>query len=311
MNQERRLVEVKFPSGTEMLSGLLELPSAPGRYPALVFVHGHVAVEGAVNTWAKETYRMRDYYLPTWQRFVALGFACFAWDPPGLGRSTGEYHFHPSYYARAGEVLAAVRFLRARREIDLHRIGLIGVSQAGWVMPLAAHPRGDIAFLIALSCSGGTTWQHNLTMHRRRLERQDMPPEQVEQWIAAYQARIRLVEQKASFDEYRAEMGKFPLGPELETSGHYYQLLEAQSNTIDARQLLRNIDLPLLAVWGEEDTVEDVQVAQEAYADALAAAHNPDFTLTILPGVGHTLDLDNPQAPVYQVIEDWLLVRFK
>jgi hypothetical protein len=33
---------------------------------------------------------------------------------------------------------AGVAFLRTRPEIDPKRIGLAGVSQAGWIMPIAA-----------------------------------------------------------------------------------------------------------------------------------------------------------------------------
>ena len=44
---------------------------------------------------------------------------------------------------------AGVRFLRGRPGIDASRIGLVGVSQAGWIIPLAAS-RAKAAFMILL-----------------------------------------------------------------------------------------------------------------------------------------------------------------
>ena len=38
----------------------------------------------------------------------------------------------------ASDIAAGVEFLRSRPEIDRNRIGLAGVSQAGWIVPIAA-----------------------------------------------------------------------------------------------------------------------------------------------------------------------------
>jgi dienelactone hydrolase len=51
----------------------------------------------------------------------------------------------------AGDVAAGVRFLRTRPDIDPRRIGLFGVSQAGWILPLAAHELGGVSFMILWS----------------------------------------------------------------------------------------------------------------------------------------------------------------
>jgi len=44
---------------------------------------------------------------------------------------------------------AGVRFLRARSDIDARRVGLLGPSQAGWIIPIAAGRIGA-AFMILL-----------------------------------------------------------------------------------------------------------------------------------------------------------------
>ena len=90
-------------------------------------------------------------------RLTSLGFAVLRFDKRGVGESTGTFVFvgtrdSPEVFPQlAGDVAAGVRFLRTRTEIDPHRIGLIGNSQAGWILPLAAQMDGDVAFLVLLS----------------------------------------------------------------------------------------------------------------------------------------------------------------
>ncbi len=44
--------------------------------------------------------------------------------------------------------------MKARRDIDDKHIGLWGISQASYVMPLALSQSEDIAFMICVSCGG-------------------------------------------------------------------------------------------------------------------------------------------------------------
>jgi dienelactone hydrolase len=51
----------------------------------------------------------------------------------------------------AGDALAGIESLRARTDIDPARTGFFGISQAGWIMPLAASRRSHVAFIISVS----------------------------------------------------------------------------------------------------------------------------------------------------------------
>jgi dienelactone hydrolase len=48
----------------------------------------------------------------------------------------------------AGDMIAGVEFLKTRPEVDPSRIGLFGVSQAGWIIPIAASRSADVKFMI-------------------------------------------------------------------------------------------------------------------------------------------------------------------
>ena len=98
-----RTEEVRFLCGGNTLAGVLVLPETPGPFPAIAFVIGSGP--------ADRTYYGMAPHL--WRHFARHGFACLAWDKPGMGRSTGDYNSQ-TFRDRADEALAAVRFLRGR-----------------------------------------------------------------------------------------------------------------------------------------------------------------------------------------------------
>jgi hypothetical protein len=110
-----------------------------------VFVHG----DGPNNRTAGGS------YLPIMERMLAAGYATFAWDKPGSGASGGEIDRNHLLAQRSQIVLDAIDLLKQRRDIDAGRIGLWGISQAGYVMPKVLEQSDDVAFLIAISCPGG------------------------------------------------------------------------------------------------------------------------------------------------------------
>jgi dienelactone hydrolase len=124
-----------FPSGELTLRGKLVLPPGEGPFPVVVLVHGS-GRESAVDT----------YFMP--YLFAPHGIATLAFDKRGTGGSDGDYT--QNFHLLAGDVLAAVEWLRGRPEIDRRRIHLAGFSQGGWIAPLAAsRTRGIRSLLIA------------------------------------------------------------------------------------------------------------------------------------------------------------------
>src|SRR5262249_61237218 len=124
--------DVRFRSGDIQLTGIVMGPRRKGKHPAIVLVHG----SGAEN---------REYMLP-WARFlIRQGMVVLGYDKRGVGGSTGDWNT-ASFDDLAGDVVAAVEYLKKRSDIDPAQIGLLGISQAGWIMPLAAVWSKDIAF---------------------------------------------------------------------------------------------------------------------------------------------------------------------
>ena len=142
--QPPRTEEITFQSGSFTLVGDLRLPEGTGPFPVVVFVHG----DGPADRTAF------GLYLPIMERMLRAGYATFAWDKPGTGESTGQLSTR-MYHQRAQIVLDAIEVMKAHPDIDRQRIGLWGISQAGYVMPLVLSMSEDIAFMICVSCGAG------------------------------------------------------------------------------------------------------------------------------------------------------------
>lgn len=138
---ERR--DARIPAGDVVLAATLYRPAgAAGNLPAVVIAHGS----------APSTRTMVGFYT---SMALRMGLAVLAFDKRGTGESTGTYvQVRPDQSVeRLGELAAdvehGVRWLAAQPGIDRSKIGLLGGSQAGWIMPLAASREPLVRFIVA------------------------------------------------------------------------------------------------------------------------------------------------------------------
>jgi pimeloyl-ACP methyl ester carboxylesterase len=116
-------IETRFSSGGETLAGRLVLPPGAGDAPLVVLGHG------SEKTSALATgFRQRLY--------PAAGVGVFAFDKRGTGQSSGKYT--QDFEVLAADAAAALNEARRLAGKRASRVGFLGGSQAGWVLPLAA-----------------------------------------------------------------------------------------------------------------------------------------------------------------------------
>src|SRR5262249_9613968 len=180
--------DVHFSNGQIRLGGTLIRPNTPGKHPALILVHASGAED-------------REYLLPLAHFLVRRGVAVLGYDKRGVGESTGDWKT-ASFEDLAGDVVAAFEFLKKCSDIDAKQIGILGWSQAGWVMPLAAVREQSIAFLISVSGAGVRVAETTLDETRNEMTARGMRPQVIEQVIALMKLQYRFAETGEGWEEY-------------------------------------------------------------------------------------------------------------
>jgi pimeloyl-ACP methyl ester carboxylesterase len=315
--QEVQVEEIQFRSGKFKVVGDLLIPAEGDRQPAVILVHG----DGPVT---------RDGYPTTLQPareiFLRNGYAVFSWDKPGSGESTGEFNRKGEWdvLTKRAEILTdAVEVLAEHPAIDPARIGLWGISQAGWVMPKALELSGGVAYMIVVSGGAEASPEQVAYLFGQKVACGGGSAEDVA-LVEQYWAQSR---NATSYDEYREAMEILSAIPgfELHTGVNLKIANEddwkpRKRNTdsfFDPTEVLEHTTIPVLAFFGELDKNIDPVQGAEAYETALQKAGNQDYQVVSIPGVAHTLVpaktgcLDEPWgsklAPEYlETMETWL-----
>lgn len=151
LSQSTNLViqDIKFESQGITLAGSVLLPENP--FAAVVIVHGSDPVKREME-FAK--------------RLAKAGIAVLTYDKRGVGESDGIY-VGPSVGTNnidttnlnllSHDANSAVNTFRTYLKGKKMHIGLVGFSQAGWIIPIATSKNPHIAFMVLFSCPTITT----------------------------------------------------------------------------------------------------------------------------------------------------------
>ena len=139
--------------GTKLV-GRLTMPVLAGPHAAFVMPHGSEA--GTRDNFGAKV---------TAHYFLSRGIATLNYDKRGVGDSEGIYHESAdaaNLRNLAADANAGVEYLLTRPEIDAQRIGLIGGSQAGWLIPIAVAESEHVSFFVIISGPVASTLQENI-----------------------------------------------------------------------------------------------------------------------------------------------------
>jgi pimeloyl-ACP methyl ester carboxylesterase len=288
-SQEARVEEISFRSGRFRLVGDLRMPVGEGPHPAIIMVHG----DGPVTRDGYPT-----TFLPAMEVFLRNGYAVFSWDKPGSGESKGAFNRRGEYdvLTRRAAILAdGFEVLAELSAIDPSRIGLWGISQAGWVMPMALDRMGNVAFMIVVSGGGECSPEQMAYQIGQQVACGGGSAEQAA-LVERYWAQSR---NATTYAEYREAMEILMeiSGFEVHT-GITLTLAEEDDwrpyrrdtdSFFDPIEVIEHTTIPVLAFFGGLDKNVDPVQGAEAYEAALQEAGNPDYQVVSIPGVAHTL----------------------
>jgi dipeptidyl aminopeptidase/acylaminoacyl peptidase len=139
--------EIKFENKTDsiLLAGMLMLPEGPGPFPVVILIHG-----------SGPSCRNSVWYVSVAEHLIKNGIAVVLPDKRGCEKSEGEW-IGADFNHLAGDVLSAVDYVKGQHTFSESRIGILGMSQGGWIAPVAASRSNDIDFVATMSGASVTT----------------------------------------------------------------------------------------------------------------------------------------------------------
>ena len=315
------------------LAGMLTLPRSGGPFPAVILISGSGAQD------RNETVAGHRPFLVLADYLSRKGIAVLRVDDRGVGGSTGNL-MESTSEDFAGDVLAGVKFLNARKEIDPTKIGLIGHSEGGIVAPIAAVKSSDVAFIVLLAGTG--------LDGRKILELQG---DLILKSIGASKDVIELVRSsneqvfeilKNEKDNSVAEkkirrittdvLGKLS-EQEKEAMGASEGAIEIQLKMIlsrwfrffleyDPKPTLMKVKCPVLAMCGQLDLQVPPKENLAAIEESLKAGGNDNYTIKELSGHNHQFQraetgaiseyskIEETMSPLtLETIAEWILAR--
>ena len=291
--------ELTFQSGEFKVVGDLRLPAGSGPFPVVLFVHGSGPADRT---------GLMGLNLPIMERMLQAGFATFAWDKPGTGESTPELdESDPNLrHQRAQILLDAIELMKTRPEIDPTRIGVWGISQAGYVIPIALTQTKDIAFVICVSCPGESGIDQTGYQAMAFGLCEDMPKEK----SAERDRLLKELDQNRSYETYAGYLAyrksMADLAALVPVSLNNWPVTTEEdwlSNPIEDEGVwnpvsaVRQVNIPMLAILGGQDRQLDPLQAAFAYRKALGEAGNPKSRVEVFPNANHPIFTSKTGCP--------------
>ncbi|WP_414980531.1 alpha/beta hydrolase family protein [Congregibacter sp.] len=206
-----------------------------------MFVHG----DGPLN------YQAEGYYPLIWNFLRKRGFAIFSWSKPGVGASSGEW-LEQSMLDRQSELRAAIHFIRKKYGYTGRQTGLLGFSQAGWVVPAVANDNSEIGFVVGIGFA--IDWiSQSWYLGERRLMSEGKTPAEIDSAYEQHLEEIRRLREGQGYRQFRKQNME---APNLMSEQRYGFV--AKNFEVNAYSDYKNLRQPLLILLGDQDLNVDI-----------------------------------------------------
>jgi uncharacterized protein len=256
--------DVAFYNQDVKIAASLLLPGSEAPAPAVVFVHG-------AGRQTREPYREAAEF------FASQGIAALIYDKRGVGQSGGAYESREPYENLVKDALAAVAFLKQRREIAASPIGIWGLSQGAYISAAAASRSEDIRFIIVV---GADVADGMMTYYRDNLFRK-----------YGLSETLRDVAEKA-------QLAQDTLPHNLRDESLLSSFAPRSYPPPDeyVHPAWSRVEQPVLAMWGQLDQHVPVGESVAGLKNSLAHARNEKWTMIIVPRAKHSLGISETGA---------------
>jgi hypothetical protein len=308
------------PSAKVRIAGTLTMPKGKGPFPAVLLITGSGPLD------RDETVSFHKPFLVLADHLTRQGIAVLRVDKRGVGKTTGEFA-EATILDLADDVRAGVEYLKARKEIDPKRIGLLGHSEGGVVGPILASRSSDVAFLVMLAGLG----QNNgdIIIFQKLLAAQTHGADEstlalMRSWYERLYAVVREDTDDATAEKKIRALHATLTTDEKEKLGWPDSSLDREiadqlqrhwryDLRYDPRATLMKVRCPVLALGGEKDMQVPAKENLAIIGEALKAGGNTRFTVREFPGLNHGFQTEQTEETVsplvLQTISNWIIAQ--
>lgn len=297
-NEER----IEFMSDNDTLVGYLSKPLNTQVYPIIVVLHS-----------ASHGHHDNDLYNHLERNMNEVGVGVFTYDRRGSGESTGDFN-SASLETLAKDALSAINRLKEREDVKKDKIGLFGISQGGWLAPLAYTIESrDVSFMILLSSSGVSPAKQMEYSAVTTLKINSYPDSIIT--VAKhlrnitneyYRGKSERESTQKIIDKYRNESwfsdvylpwrGNLP-----EDVGITKWVHEMDFNP---EKYFVNIDIPIVLFYGETDRWVPINESVDVWESIFKENGNSNYQINRVKLAGHMMIIDEDNNPKQEIISD-------
>ena len=268
--------EVRVPARGFSLAASVTVPSGherpPRGWPAVLLVPGTGLVDRDENLAGVPIYAELSASL------AEAGYLVLRYDKRGMGQSGGRAE-SAGLDSYADDVLAAVRYLERRDDVDRDRVIVTAHGEGSWIALQAAARENDIDAVALLAAPGTPGAELVLEQQQIRLDEFDTPQAEREQQVALQERIVAAVLGDGEWDGVPQNMRHRADTP------WFRSFLE-----FDPARVVRRTRQPVLLVHGKLDRQIPIEHA-DRLEQLMAARGRREATLDVvrLPGVDHRL----------------------
>ncbi len=292
--------EIKFKNKKAgiTLAGTLSLPQKKGKFPVVVLISGSGPQDRDESLLGHKPFLVIADYL------TSRGMGVLRFDDRGTFASTGDFS-KATTEDFAGDVLAAVNFLKKRGDIDKKHIGLIGHSEGGIIAPMVAAKSPDVSFIVLLAGTGIKGSDLLLLQQELIAKSQGATEAEAKEAVELNRGAYKIIEESKNMEYMKRDLtsyyvsyiGKQPdfKKPEGATdqdiAGEYVKQLTSPWMLFflqyDPSLILKDVKCPVLVLNGSKDLQVPSKINLEAIRAGLEKGGNMDVTIKEFPNMNH------------------------
>lgn len=301
-------VTFKNNSAGNTLAGTLTYPENGSDFPVVILITGSGPQDRDETVFRHKPFLVLSDYL------TRNGIAVLRFDDRGIGKSTGNYSAATSLDFST-DVVAAINYIKTRKEIDKKKIGLIGHSEGGMIAPMVASQNKDVAFIVLMAGPGIPGKDILLKQTGLIMKAAGVDSAQIKSALTINKKIFDIVtsekDSAAAYEKLSKAVEDFYNNmPDSEKTdpANSKDMLMKQTKTLlspwmkyflsfDPAPYLRKIKIPLLAVNGANDLQVPADDDLSAIDKYMKEAKNKNYKTIKLPNLNHLFQTSTTGAP--------------